>query len=52
MFEGDHADMHGGKFLLVSMGVEQGVERVQTREQRTPSALEEILHMLLSHKIL
>ena len=47
MFEGDSADMCAGKFPLVSMGAEQRVSRAQTRELGPPSALAEILSVMV-----
>jgi hypothetical protein len=42
MFEGDAADMCAEMCSLVSMGAEQRVLRVQTRERGPPSALVEL----------
>ena len=47
MFKGDFADTRVDKFPLVSMGAEQRVKRVQTREQGPPSAPAEIRYLLI-----
>ena len=41
------ADTRAGKFPLVSMGAERSVPRARTRERGPPSALAEIVNVLL-----
>jgi hypothetical protein len=50
MFEGYSADMHAGKFPLMSMGAKPRVLRAQTWEPEPPLAWVEILYVLLSNK--
>ena len=58
MFEGDSADICGGKYTLVSMGAERRVLCAQTPGERTPigssrnfyMSLSEILHWPLANK--
>ena len=47
VFEGDSADTCPGKFPLMLMGAERRVSAAQTRERGPPSALAELLYLLV-----